>query len=224
MASHKDSIPGGEKASGIDNKTTHALRTRRDTRREGIDRLDRTSGAKRRKTWLIDGFILLLIVGLGVGVYYAYSFLRDKYAPTWEERQVVYVLELTEVDPEMVAYESSGEKALCGKDVYASMKPGADQLGRVTEAVRVQDAENPDCVTLYLTIEATARYRAERGYWMADTRLLCGETRVFRLAGLEVQGRILSLQTREELESLMEATETESETVTETETESAGEP
>lgn len=182
--------------------------------------MDRASGAKCRKTWLIDGFILLLIVGLGVGVYYAYSFLRDKYAPTWEERQVVYVLELTGVDPEMVVYGSGGEKALCGKDVYGSMKPGADQLGRVTEAVRVQNAENPDCVTLYLVVEGTARYREGRGYWMADTRLLCGETRVFRLAGLEVQGSILSLQTREELESLMETIEVESETIPENESSS----
>lgn len=224
MAPHKDSIlPGGDKTSGIDNGTTQILRARREARREGIDRLDRaSSGERRRRTWLIDGLILLLIIGAGVGLYTAYSYLRDRYAPAWEERQVVYVLELTGVDSEMVAYGSSGEKALCGKDVYGSMKPSADLLGQVTEAVRVQDAENSDRVTLYLTVEATARYRAGHGYWMADTRLLCGETRGFRLAGLEVQGSILSLQTTAELESIMAATETEPETAIEPE--SASEP
>lgn len=224
MAPHKDSkLPGGDKTSGIDGEATRVLRARRESRREGIDRLDRaSSGAKRRGTWMIDGVILVLIIGAAVGLYFAYSYLRDRYAPAWEERQVVYVLELTGVDSEMVAYGSGGEKALCGKDVYGSMKPSADLLGRVTEAVRVQDAEDPDRATLYLTIEATARYRAGRGYWMADTRLLCGETRRFRLAGLEVQGSILSLQTQEELDSIMAATEVESEP--EAEPESAGEP
>lgn len=223
MAPHKDSIlPGGEKTSGIDGGATHALHARRESRREGIDRLGKASGRKRRGTWLIDGIFLVLIIGAVVGIYFLYSHLRDKFAPAWEERPVVYVLELTGVDSEMVAYESSGEKALCGKDVYGSMKPGADQLGRVTEAIRVQDAENPDRVTLYLTVEATARYREGYGYRMADTRLLCGETRGFRLAGLEVQGSILFLQTREELESIMAATETEPETATEPE--SASEP
>lgn len=224
MAPHKDSkLPGGDKTSGIDGGTTRVLRARRESRREGIGRLDRaSSGAKRRGTWMIDGVILVLIIGAVVGLYFAYSYLRDRYAPAWEERQVVYVLELNGVDSEMVAYGSGGEKALCGKDVYGSMKPSADLLGRVTEAVRVQDAEDPDRATLYLTIEATARYRTGRGYWMADTRLLCGETRRFRLAGLEVQGSILSLQTQEELDSIMAATEVESEP--ETKPESASEP
>ena len=67
--------------------------------------------------------------------------------------------------------------------------------------LRVTETGQPDTVTLYLTVEATASYRAGKGYWMNDTRLLCGDERSFRMAGLEARGTVISLREATELET-----------------------
>ena len=79
----------------------------------------------------------------------------------------------------------------------------ADLLGTVTDVwlLRVTETGQPDTVTLYLTVEATASYRAGKGYWMNDTRLLCGDERSFRMAGLEARGTVISLREATELET-----------------------
>ena len=92
---------------------------------------------------------------------------------------------------------------LLGKNVYNSEQEDADLLGTVTDVwlLRVMETGQPDTVTLYLTVEATASYRAGKGYWMNDTRLLCGDERSFRMAGLEARGTVISLREATELET-----------------------
>lgn len=208
MASQrKTPLPGGNKASGLDRSPAPVRQTRKDAWKEGAGRLEKRSAGGRRQTgWLIDVVIIMLLIGVLVGGYFLYGHLRDTYAPEWTEYDIQYVLELTELSSDMIAYGPDGEKDLCGKNIYSSFMQDSDQLGRVVDVVRRTDPEQSDHVTLYVTVEATARYRAGEGYWMADTRLLCGETRSFRLAGLKANGTILSLRTREELDAEVAAT------------------
>lgn len=203
MASQKKTpLPGGNKASGLDRSPAPVRQTRKDAWKEGTGRLEKQSAGGRRQTgWLIDVIIIVLLVGILVGSYFLYGHLRDTYAPEWIERDIQYVLELTELSSDMIAYGPDGEKDLCGKNIYSSFAQDSNQLGHIVDVIRLTDPEQTDHVTLYVIVEATARYRAGEGYWMADTRLLCGETRSFRLAGLKASGTILSLRTQEELDA-----------------------
>lgn len=194
--------PGGDKASGLDGDL-QGRRLREDGtsrgRREGQDPLSR----RRSRAWVADLVILVLVAAAVVGVLYLYRYLRNTYAPVWEKMSVVWTLELKDVDPELIAYDRSGDMVLLGKNVYNSEQEDADLLGTVTDVLllRVTETGQPDTVTLYLTVEATASYRAGKGYWMNDTRLLCGDERSFRMAGLEARGTVISLREATELET-----------------------
>lgn len=194
--------PGGDKASGLDGDL-QGRRLREDGtprgRREGQDPLSR----RRSRAWVADLVILVLVAAAVVGILYLYRYLRNTYAPVWEKTSVVWTLELKDVDPELIAYDRSGDMVLLGKNVYNSEQEDADLLGTVTDVwlLRVTETGQPDTVTLYLTVEATASYRAGKGYWMNDTRLLCGDERSFRMAGLEARGAVISLREATELET-----------------------
>lgn len=194
--------PGGDKASGLDGDL-QGRRLREDGtphgRREGQDPLSR----RRSRAWVADLVILVLVAAAVVGILYLYRYLRNTYAPVWEKTSVVWTLELKDVDPELIAYDRSGDMVLLGKNVYNSEQEDADLLGTVTDVLllRVTETGQPDTVTLYLTVEATASYRAGKGYWMNDTRLLCGDERNFRMAGLEARGTVISLREATALET-----------------------
>lgn len=191
-------LPGGEKASGIEGLQTTAHKGSASARwRDALE--DRRPRQGRARVWMVDILLLVAIAGLVVGGIFLYRYLRDTYAPSWDEEQVVYVLELPGVDPALLSSASSGDRVLVGKEIYASAREDADVLGTVQEVVRISDGEASDSVTLYVTVTATVRYREGKGYWIGDTRLLCGKTYSIRVAGLETEGELLSLRTQDEL-------------------------
>ena len=202
--------PGGDKASGLDGDL-QGRRLREDGtprgRREGQDPLNRRRSravaAHDDRTVLAHAVQHFIEAAAVVGILYLYRYLRNTYAPVWEKTSVVWTLELKDVDPELIAYDRSGDMVLLGKNVYNSEQEDADLLGTVTDVwlLRVTETGQPDTVTLYLTVEATASYRAGKGYWMNDTRLLCGDERNFRMAGLEARGTVISLREATELET-----------------------
>lgn len=189
-------LPGGEKASGIEGLQTTARKELASARkRDALD--DRRPRRGRAKVWVVDISLVVIIAGLVVGGVFLYRYLRDTYAPSWGEKQVEYVLELSGLDPTLLTAAAGDDRALIGKEIYASAREDADVLGAVREVVRITD-ENTGRVTLYLTVAATVRYREEKGYWIGDTRLLCGRTYSMRVAGLEASGKLLSLKTPDE--------------------------
>lgn len=203
MASLRNMIPpGGEKASGLDGDLRKARRSGKMSAHARADSID-SLGDRRGGAWVVDFVILLLIAGAVTGSIFLYRYLRDTYAPVWEEVPVVWTLELKDLDPELISYDRNGDMVLLGKAVYSSEREDADRIGTVTDVqlTRHSATGQPDTVTLYLTVESDARYRPDKGYWMTDTRLLCGEERTFRLAGLEAQGCLISLYEASELES-----------------------
>lgn len=202
MASLRNMIPpGGEKASGLDDELRKARRSGEVSAHThgGMDSL----GNRRGGAWVVDLVILLLIAGTVTGSIFLYRYLRDTYAPAWEEVSVVWTLELPDLEPELLSYDRNGDIVLLGKDVYSSALEDADRMGTVTDIwlTRHSAEGQSDTVTLYLTVESDARYRPDKGYWMTDTRLLCGEERTFRLAGLEAKGCLISLHEASELAS-----------------------
>lgn len=192
-------LPGGDKASGIENLQTTARKELASARkRDALE--DRRPRGGRTRVWVVDILLLVAIAALIVGGIFLYRYLRDTYAPSWDEKQVVYVLELSGLDPTLLSSASGGDRALVGKEIYASAREDADVLGTVRDVVRVTD-EKTGRVTLYLTVTATVRYREEKGYWIGDTRLLCGRTYSVRVAGLAASGELLSLKTPNELDA-----------------------
>ena len=164
--------PGGDKASGLDGDL-QGRRLREDGTPRGRREGQDPLSRRRSRAWVADLVILVLVAAAVVGILYLYRYLRNTYAPVWEKTSVVWTLELKDVDPELI-------------DVWL---------------LRVTETGQPDTVTLYLTVEATASYRAGKGYWMNDTRLLCGDERSFRMAGLEARGTVISLREATELET-----------------------
>ena len=168
----------------------------------GTTALTARSGDKKSMAWLVD-LIIILLVAAAVLLAWLYLIrpLIGAYRRSWEERDVIWVLELTDVDPAYMTYDRDGDPELIGSTVLSAPRDDADVLGEVTDAetTLVVREDGSDTLTLRLTVKATVRYRAGDGYSAGDTHLLCGETRVFRLPGLTAEGMILSLNTPEEL-------------------------
>lgn len=170
----------------------------------GTAALTGRAGDKKSMAWLADIIIILLIAAAAVLAWlYLVRPLMGAYRQSWEEREIVYVLEIPKVDPACLTYDRDGEPELIGKSVLSAPRDDADVLGQVTDAdmTVVIGEDGSSALTLRLTVEATVRYRAGEGFSSGDTRLLCGEVRTFRLWGLTAEGMILSINTTEELTS-----------------------
>lgn len=184
----------------------------------GTAALTTRAADKKSKAWLADIIIILLIASAVVLAWlYVVRPLMKAYRQSWEEREIIYVLEIPDVDPDLLTYDRDGDPELVGQPVLSAPRDDADVLGTVTDAetVVVIREDGSSMLTLRLTVEASVRYHAGEGYSAGDTRLLCGEVRSFRLWGLTAEGMILSLHTPEEL-----TTDTESEPADEASAES----
>lgn len=164
-------------------------------------RKDMSSTSLRRRdkrflrTLLVDLITILLIVAAGFGAVYGYRWLQGMYAPEWDTRDVVYVVRFEGLSADMIPLNDSGKPALVGKPIYSSITTDADLLGTVTDAlaVPVSHEDGSTSVTLQLTVQASARYREGKGYWMGNTRLLAGDSGTYRLESMSAEGLIISL-------------------------------
>ena len=162
---------------------------------------------------LVDVILLMVLAGLVTGAWYGFSALRELNAPTWETRSVVYTLELQGVSPGDVKYNSDGRFIYIGAPVWSSVYTDADQLGTVTDvqSTRVTDEEGKSTLTLVMTVEADASYRAGKGYRMGETMLLAGLTGEFRFEGMTAQGTVISLKEKGDLTAADQTTEADPE-------------
>ncbi len=164
--------------------------------------------AKRRdmsrvRVLILDIVLLVVLVGLVVGGYFGYRTLRRLYAPTWDARDVVFCVEMENIDLDMVKYNQDGRPSLTGCDLWSSDRTDADRLGRVTDVrtVLVTHEDGSSTLTLYLTVEATADYLEGYGYRMGATMLLAGTESTYRLPGLSAEGTIISLHEADETDA-----------------------
>ena len=165
-------------------------------------------GSRRWVTLVVDLILLLVIIGLVVGGVYAYRAIRELYAPTWETREVVFGVEMTGIDLDLVKYGQDGRPTITGHPLWSSDRSDADFLGTVTDVrtVLVSGEEGENTLNLYLTVEATAYYREGKGYRMGATMLLAGMKGTFMARGLVAEGTVISMheksdETRPETEA-----------------------
>ena len=155
-------------------------------------------GGGRPRRWVtlvVDILLLGILIGLVVGGVFAYRVIRELYAPTWETRDVVFTVEMTGVDVELVKYGQDGRPTITGHSLWSSDASDADFLGTVTDVrtVLVSGENGENTLNLYLTVEATAHYRAGKGYRMGATMLLAGMKGTFMAQGLVADGTVTSM-------------------------------
>lgn len=159
-------------------------------------------GFRRKRGWvviLLDILLLVALAGLLVGGWFGYKALRDVYAPDWEVREVIYRVELKEIDPNVLEYGEDGRPVYINKALWSSDRTDADHLGTVVD-VQTERVLETNTVNLTLTVKANAYYREGKGYRMGATMLLAGYEGLFRLEGasdekvdgLMAEGMILS--------------------------------
>ena len=158
----------------------------------------RAMGRRGSRGWVtlaVDLILLLVIVGLAVGGVFAYRAIRELYAPTWETREVVFEVEMTGIDLDLVKYGQDGRPTMTGHPLWSSDRSDADFLGTVTDVrtVLVSEEEGKNSLNLYLTVEATAHYREGKGYRMGATMLLAGMKNTFMAEGLVAEGTVISM-------------------------------
>lgn len=147
-----------------------------------------TMGRGKRRVWvsvLVDVLLLLVIAGLAVGGYFGYRALSEVYAPEWEQREVIFRVELEDVDPALLDGEPD---TLVGSKLWSSEHTDADQLGEITEVGEYKAGE-----PLLITVKAKVYYRKGQGYRAGSTMLLAGSEGVYRMKGLTAEGRIISM-------------------------------
>ena len=201
MASYQSKKSDDRKASSLAEPAVTQVSVRH--RREENDRPGRGAGmmpgasARRRRVIaiLVDILLLLLLAGLIAGGWFAYRAIREVYAPTWETREVVFRVEMTGIDPDMVKYGQDGRPTMVGKDIWSSDRTDADRLGTVTDVrtVLITAPDGKNTLTLYLTVKAQAYYREGKGYRMGVTMLLAGSEGIFRVTGMSAPGTIISM-------------------------------
>ena len=195
MASLKR-IDADPKASSLpDSATAHrpASPASRSGKGDGKRSVSRR-GSRGWVTLAVDIILLLVIAGLVVGAVFAYRVIRELYAPTWETREVVFEVEMTGIDLDLVKYGQDGRPTMTGHPLWSSDRSDADFLGTVTDVRTVLvSEEGKNSLNLYLTVEATAHYREGKGYHMGVTMLLAGMKNTFMAEGLVAEGTVISM-------------------------------
>lgn len=206
------------KRNGVDPKASSLSATataHRPVSPEGRDRRGRMGkrvmAQGRSPIWvtlLVDFVLLVVIAGLVVGGVFAYRAIRELYAPVWETREVVFGVEMTGIDPDMVKYGQHSRPTMVDHPLWSSDSSDADLLGTVTDVrtVLVPGENGKNTLTLYLTVEATAHYREGKGYRMGATMLLAGMQGTFMAQGLVAEGTVISLHEKSEEATAEEGT------------------
>ena len=185
-----------EKASGFGVEESVGA-SRRTEQRRG----DHRRGGGRNGGWVtvvVDILLILLVVGVAVGGYFTYRAIKNAYQPTYETRKIEFEIALVDVDRTLAEELQVG---LQGDDIWYTDRTDGACLGRIDE-IRVTESAaslnnsngiSPDKVDIYLLVRADAQFRAGKGYYVSDVRILSGESGVFRVKGLVSEGYFVSL-------------------------------
>jgi len=169
--------------------TSSGLRKQKGKKEKSLPGRRRFSG----RGLVVDLALLLLLVGLGVGIWFGYGAVKEGYAPTWETRDVEFCVEIRDLD-----YDLANEllASLPNHGLWHTAAADGDYLGSVREvrAVLGVTEEGREIMTLYLTVYTQANYRKGEGYYVGKTRLLAGEMSMFRAEGMIAEGMLVSVK------------------------------
>ncbi len=176
--------------------------------RKGADGTQNPSESKQRScpVW-VDLVLWCVIIGLCVGGYFGYAALKKVYAPAWEEKSFVYVVEMPAVDIRFIP--QIGEN--WGTAVYISDDPDAKPIGELKVAPEILPPEDPALRNTHRKIRLTivagmskdfkAEYREDMGFSANGVSIYAGMSGTFRISGLTAKGTILSLWEYDEYEN-----------------------
>ncbi len=152
-----------------------------------------SSSGRRKSTIWVDIVLFVVLVGVIVGGVIGYRAVKNAYAPEWDEREIVFVVEMSSVDAEIVPsywhadapmYVSTDADAepigylMKGPDIFPST--GASDDGRTYKTVR-------------LTLRGTAAYREGQGYYCGNTPILAGLSGNVRVDGISGTGLVVAV-------------------------------
>ena len=185
-----------EKASGLGIEETAGACRRPEQRRGG-----RRRGKGREVRWTtvgLDILLILLVVGVAVGGYFTYRAIKKAYQPVYETRKIEFEIALVNVDRGMA---ETLQNNLQGDDIWYTDRTDGVRLGRIDEIRVAESSTSPyenngitaEKVDVYLLVRADAQFRAGKGYYVSDVRILTGESSVFRVKGLVSEGYFVSV-------------------------------
>lgn len=197
MAVNDERDQGLRKVSSLEgDRLTTPLRTGvKNSKRQRDRQGERTLSGKQKALWkgiLLDVIILLVLVGLGTGIFFTYQAIREIYAPVWDERDIEFVVKIANID-----YKRADEilPTLADHGLWYTDAADGQRLGTVTDVIMeaFNTGDGQGSMTLYLTVSTTAQYHKADGYFVGDIRLLAGEKMVYRANGLVAEGMIISI-------------------------------
>ena len=169
---------------------------------------DTASGSSvGRRGWSLwaDLILLVVLVAVVVGGVLGYRALKNIYAPAWEERKVVFVVEFTRIDEEILPDFWHADAPL-----YTSDKADASPIGYLMSNPTVSSLPtDPEDGRVYktvrLTLHSTVRYREGQGYYCGETPILAGLSGDLRIDGISGKGMITAVYEADEYTALTDA-------------------
>ena len=172
----------------------------------GDDTATSPSTSRRRGSFWADLVLLVLLIAVIVGGVLGYRAVKNAYAPAWDKRNVVFVVEISGVDAAILPEFWHAEAPL-----YASDKTDAMPIGYLMDTPYVfADAENDGRVTVRLLMHSEARYRNGKGYYCGETPILAGLSGDLRVDGVSGNGMIMMVLEADEYAALVTETSADS--------------
>ena len=150
------------------------------------------SGRRGGAVW-VDLILLVVLVAVVVGGVLGYRAVKNAYAPAWEEKEIVFVVELSAIDEAILPDYWHAEAPL-----YTSNATDAAPLGYLMDRPEIlpTSATAEDgrvCKTVRLALHNKVSYREGQGYFCGNTRILAGLSGDLRIDGISGVGMITAV-------------------------------
>lgn len=193
---------------GMDNKASSLVaRQTIDTADKGkrarnrafdADDTPHSTASRRKGSIWVDLILLVVLAAVIVGGVMGYRAVKRVYAPEWEERDIVFVIDVSHVNASILPDFWHAEAPL-----YVSDEADATPIGYLMDSPYVMaDSSESGYVTVRLLLHGKARYRKGEGYYCGNTPILAGLSGDVRVDGIAGNGTIMVIYEADEFESL----------------------
>ncbi len=166
----------------------------------GGDGVLETPAMRRKRALWVDIVLLLLLAAILVGGILGYRAVKRAYAPRWETREIVFVVEFPQLDAEILPTPDEDYWHL-----YAPLYTEGDELlGYLIEAPHYTavpadgTADGRTYKTVRMTLQTAAQYRVGEGYYCGEVHILAGLSGKLRIDGVSGRGQIIEVCEKDE--------------------------
>ncbi len=190
---HTESENKARKASSLTPRETESGEEKRSRNRAGGNGEKAGALRDRGKGVIIADillvFLLILLVGGGI---FGYRALKNAYAPQWETREVIFLVEIPHMDDAIVP-DSWNQ----GANAYLSDRADALPVATLYDvpyilSSKTQSEEAP-YKTVRIALKASARYRETMGYYCGELHLLAGTSLTLRVDKISASGVVVAV-------------------------------